>query len=61
MNAVLRYRCAICRGLHTTSQQAKKCCEPYAREVWVCGTCDKEHILASSAGYCCSEEKQVAA
>lgn len=48
------FRCTICRHLHRTTTAAKRCCPPYAREVWVCTTCEKQHILLVDAAYCCS-------
>jgi len=34
---------------------AKKCCPPVVREIYVCGNCGKDYFSGVEAGACCFE------
>jgi hypothetical protein len=53
MDALRRYRCPVCRELHQEKADAKTCCEPFTREVWICANCKQEYTLRTDAAFCC--------
>ena len=52
MNAVTKFRCPTCKGLHDTLPQAKKCCPVAVREIYVCQFCGAEFFSIIDAGQC---------
>lgn len=56
MNAETRFKCLVCKELHKHINNARACCPPRVRTVYVCANCDEDYASAVDAGQCCRTE-----
>ena len=55
MNAKKQWECGNCETTHDDEQEARLCCMPAVKIVYVCETCEESHQKEQQAEACCDD------